>query len=242
MVQKMKRRTGAMVRSPVVNGPMSSKIPGSMDSKTNAIGGVLTNNVHRDGFKSKAVARSCLHCLRIVLAQGIQVRQLCSTQPAVFEAVDMPTKNRSKHKVWKEVVPTEYEIDVLEAWVGQRQTCEKVGRWPISEIKYVDKIKDVHDKRDGLLVLCAKCKWNLYFSLDDSFFFFEVLRSGIAAHPLTAIGRIEPAKEIGHLVDERWIPHDQLSYSNNGFRCRRNFSLLAGYSKHGDGKPNKRLT
>ena len=127
-------------------------------------------------------------------------------------------------------------------WVGHwRQEWEKVGRWrPLSEIQKLPKIQDVYNKRDGLLVLTAYSKWSLYFSLDES---SEVLRSGIEAHPFTAIGRIEKAKPTGHVDDDgRWIPHDHLSHSDYGFRCRRNFSVKAGYSKHGDGKKDRRLT
>ena len=125
---------------------------------------------------------------------------------------------------------------------ASEKLLKKLAGRQISEIKHVDKIKNVHDKKGGLLVLCVNCKWNNYFTLDDSFFSFEVLRSGIAAHPLTAIMTIEPATKIGYWVDETRIPHGHLRYSDHGFRWRRNFSVLAGYSNHGDEKPNRRLT
>ena len=171
--------------------------------------------------------------------QGIResLRQLCSTQPAVFEAFDM------SQRLGNNDVPTDSDADVtvptdsdscdgdtiLRRWAAhrRRQEWEKVGRWrPLSEIKKVPKIQDVKNKRDGLLVLTGGNKWNLYFSLDASFS-FEVLRSGIEAHPLTTIGRIEPTSEpTGHTDDHgNWIPHHHLSNFDYRFSCCRIISV-----------------
>ena len=143
----------------------------------------------------------------------------------------MPAR-RKNDKDWQKDVPTEDEKDILEEWVCFRQ-WEKDGCWrPLSDIQSVPKIRDVHAKRDGLLVLTAEKKWNLYFSKDASFS-FEEFRDGIGEHPLTALGRTETAK-----MDT----YDHLSHSYYGFRCRRNFSVRAGYTQHGDVKNDRRLT
>ena len=158
------------------------------------------------------------------------------------------SKNGNNDKAWKQDIPTDSYDDegILEKWVAhrRRQEWEKVGRWrPLSETKKVPKIQDVKNKRDGLLVLTGGNKWNLYFSLDASFS-FEVLRSGIEAHPLTTIGRIEPTSEpTGHTDDHgNWIPHHHLSNFDYSFSCYGNFSVNAGCTMHGDGKKDRRLT
>ena len=146
---------------------------------------------------------------------------------------------KNKDTVWKQAVETDDEMDILEEWAWHwRSKGQSVGRWrQICEIQEVQRIKDVRDKRDGLLVVNDR-KWNLYFFLDDAFS-FEVLRSGIEEHSMTAIGRTEPAKDVGHWDNNRWIPHDHLSANNYGFRCHRNFSVLSGYTKYGDGASDK---
>ena len=45
---------------------------------------------------------------------------------------------------------------------------------------------------------------------------------------------------MGHWHGQRWVPHDHLSPYDYGSRTRRNFSVLAGYTKNGDGKPADR--
>lgn len=54
----------------------------------------------------------------------------------------------------------------------------------------------------------------------------------IANHPLFAIGCKEPLKTTSHNQGGRMIHHDHLSPYDYGFRTRRNFSVLAGYTKH----------
>ena len=119
--------------------------------------------------------------------------------------VDMAALPSRKHKenVWKE---------------------EGVGHW-----------RRVHDsdKRDGLLVRTHDCKWDLYFTHDESFS-VEDLVSGIEALPLFAIGEIELTK-LGR-------PHDHLGLADYSFRCRHNFTVMAGLSKHGNGITDELLT
>ena len=100
---------------------------------------------------------------------------------------------------------------------------EGVGHW-----------RRVHDsdKRDGFLVRAHERKWDLYFTHDQSFS-AEDLVSGFKAHPLFAVGEIEP--KLGR-------PHDHLSLVDYGFRCRRNFIVKAGLSKHGNGIKDRLLT
>ena len=57
----------------------------------------------------------------------------------------------------------------------------------------------------------------------------------MADHPLLAFGSPEDLKEEGHFKDDKWYKHDHLSPYDYGFRSRRNFSVLAGYTKNGDG-------
>ena len=153
-------------------------------------------------------------------------------------------KPRTKHKdqQWRQAVDTDNELDILEEWAKHwKAKSRDVGRWrQISAIQRYAVVKDVRDKREGLLARIGDRIWNLYFLLTDDFSFDE-FSGGIAAHPMTAIGAPEPPKLQRHwdFDTKRWIEHDHLSPNDYGFRCRRNFSVLGGYTKNGDGKPDK---
>ena len=158
----------------------------------------------------------------------------------------MPPSRRNNDKAWKIDVEEDEEADILEQWAGNyRRRAREVGHWRhVSSIEYSPTLKAVTNKKEGLLVLTeADRKWNLYvykasFTVDD-------LISRIQNHPLYAIGAKETVKPTGSWVDAacpRWVNHDHLSYADFGFRTRRNFSVKAGYTKHGDGAPDRRLT
>ncbi len=58
-------------------------------------------------------------------------------------------------------------------------------------------------------------------------------------HPLAAHGETHKPKEQWTMQGGRRIFHDHLSLTDYAFRSRRNFSVMVGYSKRGDGAPNE---
>ena len=93
-------------------------------------------------------------------------------------------------------------------------------------------------KTDGLLVFVDHT-WNLYFIFDSKAFDMEICFARIQGHPLSAKCMWEE-KPTGQMKQTstgyRWCPDDHLSSSNIGIQTTRNFSVLAGYTKQGDGK------
>jgi hypothetical protein len=158
---------------------------------------------------------------------------------------------------WTQDVTTddESDVDILEEWamsirhtqsaIGDPTGKSAIGDSTVGTLRPVVEIKTVFhtdkarpQKKEGLLV-CSSNQWHLYFYVSPGFT-HETMFRRIAKHPLAILGRNTPVKEDWHAIngpktvhDEVWSPHGY-SFSSAG-----NFSVRAGYSKNGDGKPDQ---
>jgi hypothetical protein len=148
----------------------------------------------------------------------------------------------------------ESDVDILEEWaMSWRQKRSAIGDptgksaigdstvgtlRPVVEIKTVSHMDKARPrKKEGLLV-CASKQWHLYFYVSPDFTEDTMFRR-IAEHPMTALGRNEPVKEVWHAINGPKTVHlEDWSYGYS-FLSRRNFSVRAGYSKNCDGKPDQ---
>ena len=71
-------------------------------------------------------------------------------------------------------------------------------------------------------------QWNIFFFRREGHA-FDTRERLIETHPLVANAGRQPAKADG----------DHLSSYNLGFHTKRNFSVLFGWTKHGDGEPRR---
>ena len=146
-------------------------------------------------------------------------------------------KRNNKSKIWKQDVPCDDSELVLEDWAKHLQAQHwHPGKWQPVHIFYRKKMNQFkrEDKYPGALLQIPNT-WNLYFYKGDKTIRDYV--SAIEKHPLKAVGEKEPDKDLGFYNGPKWCWHDHLSPYDYGFRSRRNFSVLAGYTKKGDRKP-----